>query len=300
MDSPKPKLSHLLPDVAFLGLTNTLRWLLSSGRVPLSAINEMQFPCTPIVVAVHSGCIDTVQYLIDLGVELDADDMMDVPSVIGTAVEDGNIAILQLLINAGANISHQAWSGGALVLASDAGHEAIVRILLDAGADVNKESVYGKTAIARAAEGGHTEVVRMLVQAGADAKLGCVATALSWAASSGCTETVRLLISAGVDVNHCEIRGEFDPSTALQRAVVGSHTEIVQILLEAGADPNRWVKYGSYSSPLEMANAVGLAEIASLLIRHGAYLGARPQRGWNCDCDSGDEYSSSLEAGSNL
>jgi hypothetical protein len=46
-----------------------------------------------------------------------------------------------------------------------------------------------------------------------------------------------------------------------------------------------------------MANAEGLAEIASLLIRHGAYLGAPP---WGWDWDEVEEHSSSDDDSSNL
>jgi ankyrin repeat protein len=178
------------------------------------------------VAAIQSGYIDTVQCLIDFGVELDTSSADISPSAIEAAVQDGNVAILKLLINGGANVNHQTRFGGALFLAIGAGHEAIVRILLDAGADVNKESIYGLEPIARAVEGGHTEVVRILVQDGMDAKLGSVATALSQAARRGYTEIVRLLISAGVDVNHYEIHiGQH--GTALQSAVMGSHAGIV-------------------------------------------------------------------------
>jgi ankyrin repeat protein len=271
-----PRNDQILIFAALLGLTDTLQWLLSSGRVPLSAINGIRKPYPPIVAAVLSGCIDTVQCLIDLRADLDAVAWQFRGSAIQAASRGGYVDIVRLLIKAGAKVNHQSsFDSCALSLASGEGHETIVRLLLDAGADVDGKprGGYWMTPIAIASFGGHTEIVRMLIEAGADARLDYAdgsPPALSSAASKGYIEIVRLLIGAGVDVNYHG--GRFN--TPLQSAVYGGHTEIVRILLEANADPNAWDKASRRGPPLEIANEEGFPEIASLLIHHGARLDA--------------------------
>jgi hypothetical protein len=59
-----PRVNEILVFSAFLGMTNALQWLLSSGRVPVNDRKPFQ---TPTVAAVISRYIDAVQRLIHLG-----------------------------------------------------------------------------------------------------------------------------------------------------------------------------------------------------------------------------------------
>jgi ankyrin repeat protein len=279
--------NRILFFAAFLGLTGTLQWLLTSGRVLLSAINGTHHPCAPMVAAVCSGCTDTVQCLIDLGANLDSVAADFNATAIYTASRYGYADIVQLLVDAGAKVNHDDFGESALSLASDKGHEAIVRILLKAGADVSGEprARGNLTPIALASFRGHTRIVRMLIEAGADARLDYrdeEPTPLWMAASKGYTEIVQILIDAGVDVDYR--RGRFDFETPLQTAVYSRHTEIVQILLEAGADPNAshngWRRN---DPPLVIANELGETDIANLLVRYGAHPDAPQRDTYVCD-----------------
>jgi ankyrin repeat protein len=76
---------------------------------------------------------------------------------------------------------------------------------------------------------------------------------------------IRLLLAFGADPNQ---RGIND-YTPLHMAVAVRHPLAVQILLEGGADPALRTRIDEYETPLEMAKAAGLADIAAMLSRTG-------------------------------
>jgi hypothetical protein len=78
-------------------------------------------------------------------------------------------------------------------------------------------------------------------------------------------EIIRLLLSFGTDPNQ---RGIND-YTPLHMAVAERQPLAVRILLEAGADPDLRTRIDECETPLEMARAAGLSDIAALLERKG-------------------------------
>ncbi len=86
---------------------------------------------------------------------------------------------------------------------------------------------------------------------------------------------LRLLLSAGADPNQ---RGIND-YTALHMAVAERDPLAVQILLDGGADPELRTRIDDYETPLEMAQAAGLATIAATLARKGKPLRQRLRSG---------------------
>ncbi len=94
-----------------------------------------------------------------------------------------------------------------LIYASASGEIEVVKLLLEAGADVNHQSKKGNTALMYASHNGHIEVVKLLLEAGAvaDIQNNSGQTALSMARSRvslgrdyrDYTDIVRLLREAG-------------------------------------------------------------------------------------------------------
>ena len=109
----------------------------------------------------------------------------------------------------------------------------VIQVLIDAGADINTKNDHGCAPLHFACCA--PVVVKMLVEAGARV---CVtdnvgSTCLTVAAQLGYTETVRYLVGLpDVEVNH---RGA-NSQTALQCALHENHQDIAQLLLDAGAD----------------------------------------------------------------
>jgi len=78
-------------------------------------------------------------------------------------------------------------------------------------------------------------------------------------------DIIRLLMSFGADPNQ---RGIND-YTPLHMAVAERNLLAVQILLDRGADPELRTRIDECETPLEMAEAAGLADIAAILARKG-------------------------------
>jgi hypothetical protein len=95
--------------------------------------------------------------------------------------------------------------------------------------------------------------------------------ALVLAAKRGDAETVKQLLDEGVDING---RGPYPNLSALHCAAGGGHIHTVQLLLDRGAfvdGGHRYVDQADTScTPLFLAVINGHAEIADLLLEHGA------------------------------
>jgi ankyrin repeat protein len=76
-------------------------------------------------------------------------------------------------------------------------------------------------------------------------------------------DIIRLLLSFGTDPNQ---RGIND-YTPLHMAVAERNAAAVEILLDGGADPELRTRIDNYDTPLQMAEAAGLTDIASMLTR---------------------------------
>ena len=120
------------------------------------------------------------------------------------AASNGDAALTQMLLSAGANIRATTRLGGItpLLMASQAGHAQVVATLLAAGADANSMTATGATALMLAARSGSTETVTRLVETGADINAkekGFGQTALMVAAGLDRADVVKLLMSRGAD-----------------------------------------------------------------------------------------------------
>jgi hypothetical protein len=130
--------------------------------------------------------------------------------------------------------------------------------------------------------------IRMLLEIGADpnapvddgfppiiAALSCTREAPGANRRTDVDEIIRLLLSFGADPNG---RGIND-YTPLHMAVAERNALAVQILLDGGADPALRTRIDDCDTPLEMAEAAGLEEIAAILRRRGQPLRERMRAG---------------------
>jgi ankyrin repeat protein len=182
------------------------------------------------------------------------------------AAEKGNQAVMEVLLDKGADVNAQSGEFNALYTASHNGHKEIVTLLLDKGADVNAQGGYYSNALQAASYFGKKEVVKVLLDKGADVNLqgGYCGNALQAASTEPSTETVIVLLDKGANVN--AQGGHY--GNALQAASYFGKKEVVKVLLDKGADVN--AQGGYYGNALEAALVRGHKEIAMLLQEKGA------------------------------
>lgn len=173
-----------------------------------------EFGGTPLSWAAYNGDVEMMKLLIAAGASLTLESDMGF-SPMGSAVQQGRIACIELLLKQGVDINRRYRNGGTALMSTvpttpeDDVHLGVVRYLLKRGADPNIRDDLGLTAL------------HWLVHCdrGTPQRL---------------CECVRALIAAGADVNARTMRNK--GRTALHHAAVGGRVELVTVLLAAGAD----------------------------------------------------------------
>ena len=186
------------------------------------------------IAACKGRRVREVERLLHAPQDPDAREARDNCAGIHHAAWNGDVAIVRLLLEAGAD-KDAAWQNEtALHLASRKGHLDIARVLLEAGADQDAAMQDGHTALHSASRKGHLDIVRLLLDPGVDkdAARQNGETALHLASRKGHLDVVRLLLEAGANKDAARQNG----ATALHGASDQGHLDIVRVLLEAGAD----------------------------------------------------------------
>lgn len=174
--------------------------------------------------------------------------------------KDENSALLQKLINAGADINLQDCYGNtALSVAAEKNKTSLVKVLLEAGADVEIKSKRGYTALINAAmnEDDNPEVVKMLLEAGANIHARTImgTTALSNTAHRRNINCLKVLLEAGADVNTVGYCGV----TPLMSACMNSRDAqkgiaYIDCLLDNGADVDYEMDFGDTALDILLQN----------------------------------------------
>jgi ankyrin repeat protein len=221
-------------------------------------------------VAIESNDAEAVKELLEGGAK--ADTLIEYGehkiTPLMKAAWEGDEAILQILLEAGADINAKSSDGNetALMSAVTRGHTEIVKILLAKKADITPKSVYGFNAFTSAVAANNQEIAGMLLDAGAKIHDGAHGlTPLQFAASSGSIDMINFLVGRGADVNHGVKAGG---QTALLSAIYGAQPEAVKRLIELKASVNTKTKDGD--TPLKAAQEGDQEEIIAILKAAGA------------------------------
>ncbi|KFY10522.1 hypothetical protein V492_04989 [Pseudogymnoascus sp. VKM F-4246] len=233
------------------------------------------------------------------------------------AAKCNNIAIAQLLLDAGADVDAPAGKNYKTFRIDGAEYEyfehlispiqyaafhnntEMVQIFLDAGADVEgylpTEEEFPKhfydsiheysteTPLQWAVRHQNTVLVRLLLLAGANIDgLGYGPTPLQIAAERGSIKLVNLLLKKHASIN-ADPRGIYG-KTALQAATESRDYNLVKILIDAGADVNAQAGPDRGRTALQEAVFSGNIKLVELLIGYGADVNAEPSpvKGQTC------------------
>lgn len=157
--------------------------------------------------------------------------------------------------------------------AAQRGNEAMVDLLLDSGADINAQTAKGDTALHLATVKGERRVMKLLLARGADTKKTNKEghTALHMAIGTASDEaTIPLLVKSKVDVNAVNSK---TGDTGLHLAVEFKRPRILLFLLNKRAIINSFNKKGL--TPLHLAAKLNNCEALTLLLEREAQVESR-------------------------
>jgi ankyrin repeat protein len=177
----------------------TLVVAICCAQVAVKALNGPD----PLLAAAKAKDGAAVKALLKNGADVNAA-QGDGMTALHWAASNGDAALTQMLLSAGANIRATTRLGGItpLHMASQSGHASVVAALIAAGADINAATATGATSLMLAARSGSSDTVTRLVETGADINAkekGFGQTALMVAAGLDRADVVSLLLQRGAD-----------------------------------------------------------------------------------------------------
>ncbi|KAK3934236.1 ankyrin repeat-containing domain protein [Diplogelasinospora grovesii] len=223
---------------------------------------------SPLYYASLLGLVGIVRHLLREPKHIMTEKASSGRTALGAACIKGHMAIVDMLLQAGASIAERDNVGRtALYLAAWNGRYSLLKLLLERGADLTIPNDYGWTPLNSASDSGHVEVVKLLLEKGADLS---VANKNGWtplysASNKGHVEVVKLLLQQPqVDAMSKDNNGR----TALFHAARCGHYELVQLLLSKY--PSELHTKDRYNTtPLFAASRNGHDKIAELLLTTG-------------------------------
>ena len=196
----------------------------------------------------------------------------------GVSMEIGDTGAAQRWLDEGLDPDFLADRvGTGMMLGAWEGNIALMELFLQHGANINALNRQGEQALQLAAWKGNIEAVKWLLDHGASInRNGAAWSALHYAAFAGQEKIVRLLIDRGGDVNARTPNG----SSVLMMAAHEGHEDIVQPLLDAGADPAARNENGD--TALSWAMRYGNFNIAERVSTREAFAAAAraPLKSW--------------------
>lgn len=143
-------------------------------------------------------------------------------------IENDNVPLTKRLIAAGADTNSVCRGLTPLLKAAEKGHTGVVELLIDAKANVNKQGKHGYTPLMWAAYSGYCQILQMLLDARAhlDIQDNEGNTALIWAVYNKHCNTTKMLIEAGANAHLASKKY----GTALELAQKNGDTRIIDLL----------------------------------------------------------------------
>jgi len=196
--------------------------------------------------------------------------------IISRAVQNGNIEIVRLLLDNGANpnVIGTVSSDHPLTNAIEKGNLEMVKLLIDKGANVNARNSIGSSPLRSAISEGNIEMVKLLVDRGVNINNSDrYGTPFPAAAQAQNIELLRFLLERGANINgRCHntlnLGVQVNDRTALHHAVSTERMDIVKFLVENGINVNARDSQGR--SALNIALEKGNMNIHAYLIANGA------------------------------
>lgn len=208
--------------------------------------------------AARRGSLGKMQQLIDVGVNLEAQDKRG-ETAFHVCCYKGHLACVKALLDGGCSMDALDISGyTGLMSAANSGRLDTLAYLLDEGSDMEKVSLHGHTAFMLAYLNGHADCVRLLVRKGCTtASKTKGLTGLMEAAMGGRTAAVCAMLEGGVEKNAVDKDGR----TAFHWACAKNHVACAEALFQAGCDTTIESKQGH--TGVHVAQRLGHIEVVN-------------------------------------
>ena len=207
-------------------------------NLPETQVDEVNtYRETPLLKAIHRKNIWIIEELLAHGANPNGPEMSSPPPLC-RAVGEGCLQIVQMLIEAGANVNSHYNGHSALTMAckrySDSSN-IIAELLLDSGANIDITEDMNADPLHASVDCNAIKCVELLISRGADVNvLSGGRTPLFTAAKKGQSRCVELLLEAGADPNRTTSKG----ANALHYVAIDDpkSTLVVKSLIAAGID----------------------------------------------------------------
>ncbi|MBU4305228.1 MAG: ankyrin repeat domain-containing protein [Candidatus Omnitrophica bacterium] len=234
-------------------------------------------PVTNIPGAASNGDLSSVSWMVEQGYDLNASGGISNQTGLHYAAAGGNIEMLKVLLNAGANINAQdSYGFTPLMIALYKKRHEAAELLLQRGADVKIVNTWNKfTALHYAVVYSTPEIVQMVLNARPDvnAKESRGLTAADFAKKYGNIEVLGMLKKNGVDIPYFG-----DKNKDIVLAVTTGDREKIKSLIDEGANVNARDKSGT--TLLMKAVNNNWPDIVEMLLRKGADAAVKDKDGW--------------------
>lgn len=213
--------------------------------------------------AVMQGHCDIVEYLIDNFKEISVNQSdADMFSPLRIAVHNGDIRMVKLLLEKGANVHFMNRQRHTpLHLASQKGYIDIMNILIEHGANLNAHDLEDCSPLSLAILYGHEEAAKLLIRKGTrlNHEESCGYTVIHRAVWNNMTGIAKALLDAGAKI----IQSHY----LLHTAIRNNNFEMVRILHKSGAILNIRDEQGQ--TPLMLSCVYQNLQVAKYLLKNG-------------------------------
>lgn len=220
---------------------------------------------TPLMLASQHNFTEALKSLLKSGCYINVRDK-DGATALSHAVENGNTECVEILIRAGAKTHLGRSNFSPIQSAAYKGYHKILQILIQAGANIDYDNrCCGMTPLMLASVGHHEQCVTELLSAGANVNLPNKygTTAIGYTQSPN---LAKLLLKAGGEVN-CEDHFGFTP---VLTAVSDGNHPLLKTLIENGGDINK--RFLNYDTLLIASAKRGWKSCINILMQHGCDL----------------------------
>jgi len=212
---------------------------------------------------------ELVKYLLDQGADANETAANGGDSAISVALYSGNITLMEMLLDYGADIEIANKDGQTPIIRTK--NTLALSLLVKRGANINAKDNYGYTALRWATQNGNIPAMKLLLDSGANTEIQDNLGQTPIFHTNDHEEALSLLMKKGANINAKDREGK----TALRLATQIGDIPLMKLLLDSGAD----TEIGDNLGQTPIFHTEKHFEALSLLMEKGAIIDAKDKDG---------------------